>query len=397
MDKKTAMDIFLEIREEYNRIANPNYRNIELEAWQKKYDKLVSLHPYLSDNHLYQRLINGLSQAISKAAKLKRARENISEPWINTSERGINKALPALIKKPNSEIEFPYEWIDEKSRHRCSITNGYWGARNYMIMDALSYFYLLKEGGDKLPEKPSELCNDLESIRKRETELDINTGSSVFRDGNSILTENDIKAIMNTRHWVRFNDKVLRKFTSLSLGSNEILKLLLDTSRVEFKLAFPVRLREDRKKLKETPYMMNMFSRLFEFGYIDRQIRVSDGVVREREYFVTFNTILGELFVHNLKTENYDWVREDLYVLPSSAQIFFRKFVLNNNFKSIPLNLQNIAQKLDLRDKIESNLENTIVSNVLEPLKDQGFIKSFEKTSGLHGTKFIIHREFQGK
>jgi hypothetical protein len=138
---------------------------------------------------------------------------------------------------------------------------------------------------------------------------------------------------------------------------------------------------------------MNMFSRLFDFGYFERP-RESDGVIRKREYFVTFNTILGELFVHNLKMINYDWIREDLYSLPASAQIFFRKFIVNNNLPKIPINLGNIAQKLNLIDRNKTNLENSILTNVLEPLKMQGFISSYEKTQGLHGTKFFVFRDF---
>ena len=107
-----------------------------------------------------------------------------------------------------------------------------------------------------------------------------------------------------------------------------------------------------------------------------------------------FDTILGELFVHNLKMGNFDWVREDLYSLPPSAQIFFRKFILNNNFSSIPLNLHKIALKLNLNDKIPANLEKTIVTNVLEPLKRQGFIETYDKESGLHDAKFIVKRDF---
>jgi len=91
---------------------------------------------------------------------------------------------------------------------------------------------------------------------------------------------------------------------------------------------------------------------------------------------------------------NFDWVREDLYSLPPSAQIFFRKFILNNNFPSIPLNLHNIALKLNLSDKIQANLERTVVTNVLEPLKRQGFIETYNPAPGLHGTKFVIKRNF---
>ena len=179
MDKQMATTIFIEISEEYNRIKSSKFLNIDLEHWQERYSTLIDLKPLLSDNGLYKRLINGLSQAISKAKKLEEARTKPKDAWINTSERGINKALPAVIKKPKTEIEFPYEWVDEKSGHRCSVNNGYWGARNYMVMDALGYFYLLKEGGDSLPVKRSELFQDLESIRRREAELDNHKGTLV--------------------------------------------------------------------------------------------------------------------------------------------------------------------------------------------------------------------------
>ena len=395
MDKQKAITIFIEISEEYSRIKSSKFLNIDLEHWQERYTELIDLKPLLSDNGLYKRLINGLSQAISKAKKLEEARTKPKDAWINTSERGINKALPAVIKKPRTEIEFPYEWVDEKSGHRCSVNNGYWGARNYMVMDALGYFYLLKEGGDSLPVKRSELFQDLESIRRREAELDNHKGTLVANAGQSMLTDTDIDTIMSARHWIRFDDNIFRKFTKLNLSSGEILNLLTSTSGVEFKLVFPVRLQESRKKLKEKAYMMNMFSRLFEFGYIDKQVRQSDGVVRAREYFVIFNTILGELFVHNLKMGNFDWVRVDLYSLPTSAQIFFRKFILNNDFPTIAINLQRIAQKINLNDKIQANLERTVVKNVLEPLKRQHFIETYEREPGLHGAKFIIKRDFK--
>jgi hypothetical protein len=392
MNKQEATNIFNQIQKEYHRIKNSKYKNIELELWQKKYLELLDIKPFLHDNPFYQRLINGLSQILTKCEKLDRCRTE-SKGWINASERGINKALPTLVRKSKTEVEFPYEWIDQKYGHRCSITNGYWGARNYMAMDALGYFYLLKEGGDRLPDITSELFHDMESIRKREVELDQITPQNGSGSMNSMLTENDIESIMKSKHWIRFNDKIFRKFTGLKLSSSDILKLLIETSRVEFILAFPVRLKLSQKEIRERPYLMNMFSRLFEFGYVEKA-RESDGVVRRREYFVTFNTILGELFVHNLKMKNYDWVREDLYSLPASAQIFFRKFIINNDHPRIPINLENIAQKLNLIDSNKPNLENTITTNVLDPLMRQGFIISYEKTIGLQGTKFIVHRDF---
>jgi len=264
-----------------------------------------------------------------------------------------------------------------------------------MLMDALGYFYLLKEGGDRVPEISSEIFRDIDSIRMREIELENNGKDVESLTSESMLSETDAETIMRSKHWIRFNDKNFRKFTSLQLKSNDILRLLLETSRVEFRLTFPVRLKLEGEEIRERPYRMNMFSRLFEFGYIERA-RESDGVIRNRENFVTFNTMLGELFVHNLKMINYDWIREDLYSLPASAQIFFRKFIVNNDNPMIPINLENITRTLNLTDGNKTNLEATVITNVLEPLKMQDFISSYEKTQGLHGTKYIVSRAFDG-
>jgi hypothetical protein len=143
--------------------------------------------------------------------------------------------------------------------------------------------------------------------------------------------------------------------------------------------------------------MMNAFSRLFEFGYIDNNVRASDSAVKMREYWIRFNTMLGELFVHNLKTKNYDWIREDFYILPETAQLFFRKFLVNNDFERVQVNLVNIQNRLNLIDSNISNLKNTIEQGALEPLKSQGFIKSYGREEGLHGDKYVIIREFPKK
>ncbi len=133
MDKQSATDILIQIHYDYHQIKNAKYKNIELDSWKKRYQELLALNSFLRDTPLYQPLVNGLSQILAKSEKLERCRTE-SNRWINTSERGINKALPALAKKPKNEIEFPYEWIDQKYGHRCSINNGYWGARNYMVI-----------------------------------------------------------------------------------------------------------------------------------------------------------------------------------------------------------------------------------------------------------------------
>jgi hypothetical protein len=159
---------------------------------------------------------------------------------------------------------------------------------------------------------------------------------------------------------------------------------------VEFKLVYPVRL-QNGKTAKENLYYMNFFSRFFEFGYINKEIR-NDGVVQSREYYIAFNTILGEFFAHNLLSENYDWVEPSFYTLPYSAQILCRRFLIHNDFLYTQVNLKTIVEKLNLTDKNTTNLIKTIEESALKPLIEQGLIHSYEKEEGLQGLKFIIKR-----
>ena len=147
-----------------------------------------------------------------------------------------------------------------------------------MVMDVVGYFFLLKEGGDLLPKDSKPIFENLESVRKREGELNPPTN-------------------LKSKYSVTFADQDFRKFTASNLSSNEIFQLLRETSQAEFKLVFPVRLTDKKRGSEEHLYTMNYFSRVFEFAYVDKEKR-KDEVVNQREYTVVFNTLLGELFAH---------------------------------------------------------------------------------------------------
>lgn len=385
MTHKEARDIFKHIRDEYEGLEYPKYRHAHIPDLQEKLKLLQGLKNHLRDDLSYINLMNSMAQALSRmAAKTK---------WVNASERGINKAIPPLVKRKGQEIEFPFRWVEEKHGRECFINNGYWSAKNYMVMDVVGYFFLLSVGGDILPTKADPIFKDLASIKKREMELN---SAALSPPNNTQRGEMDNANILNSpgKLSVSFTDKEFRKFVGQNLSSIEILQLLLDTSRVEFKLVFPVRLCVDKKGTKEDFYIMHFFSHPFEVGYANIDVR-KDGVVRQRRYTVLFNTILGELFAHNLLARNYDWVDNGFYKLPQSAQVFYRRFLLHNNYKQVPINLDTIAQKLNYSDRNVTNLTRTVEENVLKPLVDFGLISSYEKESGLGGTKFIIKREKQ--
>jgi hypothetical protein len=383
MDYQEAQREFQKILEGYDMIESPRYRNAVLEDLKQKYDRLTTLKDHLTEDPGYYKLVNSMSQTIAKMRALTQERQ-----WSNLSERSINKAFQPHIKKGDRGTDFPLEW-KAKTGQTCFICNGYWGPRNYMVMDVLGYMFLLKEGGDRLPENTNPVFEDLDSVRARESQFETTSTAGQLKAQTSL--EPLHSRILNEKYYVRFKDSDFRKFTALRMSSNDILKLLQETSRVQFKLVFPVRLTEKGKPPGEKNHVMNVFSHPFELAYTDTEVR-EDGIVQGREYHVIFNTILGELFVHNLKTKNYDWLDTSFYNLPGSAQIFYRRFLIHNDFPQFPINLETIAEKLDLQDKNITNLTATIERNTLEPLKTYGLISSYQREEGLQGVKYIIQR-----
>jgi hypothetical protein len=353
-----AYKIYFMIQEFYNSIPTPKYRNADIESLKDKYQQLQHLKDDLGQDKAYQNLINALSQIISKVDKFQ-SLSNLPKDkiWSNYSERGMNKVIPPIYKREGQT--FPVEWTD-KWGYACYVSNGYWGSKNYRVMDALGYMFLLKEGRNCLPKKSTPLFDDLYEIQQRENQLNNGPGNIIS---------------MASKNYIRFTDDDFRKFTGLRLSSSEIMNLLLETSRVEFKLTFPVRLKSTGSK--ENTHRMNYYSRFFEIGVEDMKEK-SNGVVIARRYQIVFNTLLGELFVNNLLGKFNDKIDIGFYLLPDSAQLFYRRALLHNNYGKIPFSLATIAEYTGLKDINQWNLAVTVETNILEPLKEFGYIDSYE-------------------
>ena len=242
MIKEEALPMLNRIIDDYDAIKDPKYRNADIETLKRDYDLLMEMKESLKGDLQYAHIVNAISQTI---AKMTPRNEN---GWRSVTERGINKVIPPVVRKKNQVDKFPFEWIDKKSRESCFINNGYWGAKNYMVMDIIGYYLLLKEGKDLLPTEPAPIFTDMNSIAMRESSA---SNNNIPSSNQSTMNDQDIKRIENTRYWILFDDKEFRKSTSLDMSSNEIRNLLLETSRVEFQFVFPVRM-WNGKKAKET-------------------------------------------------------------------------------------------------------------------------------------------------
>jgi len=339
----------------------------------------MNLKKNLDDNADYMKLVNAISQVISTLDRQQKFAQSGSDTWSNLSERGMNKVIPAVNQRKG--MEFPVEWTD-KWGNTCSLNNGYWGVKNYRVMDALGYMLLLKEGGNRLPEDSVPIFEDLYDIQVRESELNGDLG-----DDQTLNIH--FGKLQRHSYSIGFTDRDFRNNTGLKLNSADILALLLETSRVEFKVSFPVRLKSTGDQMNV--HRMNFYSRFFELAEEKIKLR-KDGIVQQRRYRVFFNTLLGELFVNNLLAKFNDRIGLKFYALPDSAQLFYRRMLLHNDHSPIEFKLETIANAAGLIDANLTNLINTIEKNILELLKNREYISSFERSKGLDGIRYIIKR-----
>ncbi len=189
MNTDQALQALKSIKQYYDAVKYPKYRNLDLPAFKARYERLATLKPQLESNVVYNRLVNAMSQVISKVEEQQRYIEApAGETWSNLSERGMNKVIPPIDKRKVGQ--FPVQWTD-KWGNDCFVSKGYWTAKNYRVMDALGYMLLLKEGGDRLPEEHYPIFDDLMDIEARENQLNgSGAGLSTVRRRSTISPSN---------------------------------------------------------------------------------------------------------------------------------------------------------------------------------------------------------------
>jgi hypothetical protein len=72
--------------------------------------------------------------------------------------------------------------------------------------------------------------------------------------------------------------------------------------------------------------------------------------------------------------------------------LFYWKLLLHHSYAKFEIHLSKIAEAVGLMDGNVSNLLKTIESSILEPLKQAGYIESYEKVPNGSGIKYVIKR-----
>ena len=71
---------------------------------------------------------------------------------------------------------------------------------------------------------------------------------------------------------------------------------------------------------------------------------------------------------------------------------FYRRVLIHHSFAKFEIHLSKIAEAVGLMDGNVSNLLKTVESGILEPLKQAGYIESYERVPNGSGIKYIIKR-----
>ncbi|MCK5680629.1 hypothetical protein KAI46_07455 [bacterium] len=367
MTYKEAKLSFNEIWYDYAGINRPKYKHADLELLVRHYNTLQELKRWLYDYARYLNLLNGLSQTIAKIKKTKNpSYRKDDNDWNNISEHGFNKDV-RILKGQKRDPANTVDWEDKYGRQSMQ-SDANFSARHFAAVDAVAYLWMLQVNDRVLPQSCEPIFNNTLALQKF-----LNKPVPVPDDS---MVE------------VSFNDHYFRKFSGFKYSSSRICKLLEDVAECDFKLTYPVMMVGESGSKKETEVVMPSFSRLFTLT-VNVEKR-SDGKIGKRIYKVSFNTLLGMLFIHNLKMKNYGFISSSIYGMNHSAQIFYRKYILSNNHPVSKHKLSNIEKALSFDNSNKTVVENTIKENVLSPLKENSLLSEFEIKDGLEGKIIVI-------
>ena len=353
MDYNQAAATLNGITERYRKIPTPKYRHANFEALQSDFHQLQDLKAVLKDDDLYRKMISSIGFVLAKMTPPE-------SKWNNISERSVNKIIRPCSKHHIQENEI-FNWKTKHGNQEAILPQRKWTSKHYMVLDIVAYLHLLQRGNGNLPKTDAPLFNNAWEIELQDETAEITLTDAIFR-----------------------------KFSNLKkIPSKNIYRLLQEVESSQFKLNFPIRLPFHRNgKKAEDNFSMPGFDSFFSIASVRGD--------HHRTYEIRFNTLLGQLFIHNLQMGNCDFINAGIYQLPDASQILYRRFLLNNNLNTIPINVETIKQALGYTYTNHSDLIKTIKINAIDPLVRCNLIASYQFTDGLIDKKFILTKSLSG-
>lgn len=294
------------------------------------------------------------------------------------SERSLNRSLFLVEKVRGKESSFPMSKFQIENNPEKLKENqlpieviqfsDFWNSDCFKFMDFIADFTLRKIYGNKnggtIPKNPYEKT----SIKNNEIFIQ------------QIITN---KALLSNRFFEFSDSWVLENYGNIfgSITNSEFFNILDQTSKCKFKLIYDYRYHEEKSlKYHYNKYQSN-FESFFDYQILDKKVGKNEKVY-ERLYKLSFNSILGNLFISNLSMINYDWIDYKKYLeLSKFEQMFYRFYILSKpkKIKIFYINYFNFKEKIGSLSKDKYSIK-SILKQTLEGLKDKKMINDYKIT-----------------
>lgn len=310
------------------------------------------------------------------------------------SEKNLNKfSFPVISTKGKPLC---HNKILSFGSHKFLCETGHYGAKQMMIMDLLGTYLIHKlynkntdiisfnskipTSNDSRVKECSERYMSKEILEIMIDEIYNNPNKSNIIPEKFYLNDMIIKNVSKGRlkkiQVINFSDKEIKKlipnfkkYTSLNF-----LDMITKMSECKFFMNYPIRIFNNSKyeNINYNNYTISSnFFRLVEV----KEIKNSDGKVNNREYTISFDTILGYIFVQNTISCYHDLLPINFYDMSEYSQLFYRMLIVPyfNDVKN-PISLNEIKTKMVFKSHYENR---KVVKNIFDELIDFKFVEKY--------------------
>ena len=315
------------------------------------------------------------------------------------AERNLNKYLfPVFGIKGRPIDEYPYHAQYNMLEFFCD--QGEFGAKNWMMMDILGTYLIHKyfnfkdgilEFKHMIPTAGERRVKELSGLKMGHGPIKYAMERiSQCHEENDYLREDvaedsllryidpasqgmkKVQTIKVKDSFLRQQVPPLRPYTS-----TEIHEMLKGTSEFMVRMMYSIRYfdSESKKYFNYAFNNYNLSSRFFSLTGSEITRTTSSGHVLEREYTISFDTILGYFYVQNCLSCYSDLLPSKFYLMSDYAQLFYRTLILPY-FKGakIPIGINEIRHRLVLKTR-DTYMVRKVIRRILDELEANSFIR----------------------
>jgi len=317
------------------------------------------------------------------------------------AERNLNKFVFPIFSHKNRQIDrYPYP-----AQHRLLkffLDQGEFGPKNLMVLDVLATYLIhvrynvrdeIFEFKHKIPTQNDGRVKNNSRAKMTPKDIDFLKERLTLADSEGYLHREEFPPDSVLRYMdpekqgmkkfltIRGRDSFLRQQIPAlkSYSSNEIYKMIKDTSQTKVRMSYPVRY-FDGKEYKNHPFdNYSCPSRFYSLANVEVTKTTSNNHVLEREYTISFDTLLGYFFVQNCVSCYTDLLPDKFYLLSDYSQLFYR-MLIRPYFKKakIPIGITEIRNRLVLKTR-DVYMIRKVVKRILDELEANSFLREWKE------------------